>query len=119
MTDSSRLQRKVNLILLASGHSYDDIFTAQVYRLNAGEHQRSAGAWSWGTKGTIDIGSQFPMRQCAREPVVVTEIARQYHVDPALGTAPLGASFAVVSKATNDLVWYGEDGEPLLTKVMP
>jgi hypothetical protein len=109
----SRLQRKVHLILLALGHGLDDIRKSQVYRLRAGEHQCSAGAWSWATKGTLDVGSLWSMRQCAREPVVVTLTARQYHLDPERGTAPGGASFAIEDKATSRLVWHGEDGEPL------
>lgn len=115
MTVRSRLQRKVQIILIALGRRVEDIATVQVYPLRAGAHQKSAGAWSWGSRGVLDIGSQAPMSACVRSPVIVSEIARQYHVDPVGkkdGTPP-GASFALLDMYGKP-VWYDDEGEPMV-----
>ncbi len=114
MTTQSRHQRKVKMILIAAGRSVEDIATVEVYPLRTGPNQKSAGAWSWGSRGTVDIGSQATMTECLRRPVTVSLEGRQYFVDVA-GTkdgAPPTASFALIDMYGKP-VWYDSDGNAL------
>lgn len=113
MKDSALLKRKVCLILMAHGHTAASTVDVDPMRLRCGPADRSNGAWSWTSRGRAQIGSQWPMRRCARGPVVVTLIADQYHVDPCdPSSAPDGGSFAVLD-ASRNLTWHGIDGEAL------
>ena len=114
VTTQSRLQRKVQIILIAAGRSVEDIATVEVYPLRTGPHQKSAGAWSWGSRGTIDIGSQSTMTECLRRPVTVSQEGRQYFVDVAAtkDSPPPGASFALINMYGKP-VWYDSDGNAL------
>lgn len=120
MTVRSRLQRKVQIILIAAGRSVEDIATVSVYPLRTGPHQKSAGAWSWGSRGAIDIGSQSTMAECLRRPVTVSLESRQYFVELA-GTkdgAQPTASFALID-AYGKPVWYNDVGVRLVPATAP
>lgn len=109
-----KLQRKVQVILIAAGRSVEDIATVEVYPLRTGPNQKSQGAWSWGSRGAIDIGSQATMSECLRRPVTVSLEGRQYFVDVAATKdgAPPGAAFALID-VHGKLAWHDSEGAAL------
>lgn len=120
MTTLSNLQRKIQVALLVAGHPIDDVVRVELRVLRTGVWQRSQGAWSWGARGPIDIGSQSTMKACLGPVVISAEggVGRQYHVDVAgmRDGAPAGASFALLD-ASRRLVWYSADGTPIAADV--
>lgn len=119
---SDRERIAVRLTVLARLLGWDGpdaIITPEgIARVHAGWAQRSAGAWSWGTTGRLSMGSQSPMRECARAVWVVSLIVDQHCIDP-VGkneAPPVGASFGLRpawARSSAHDKWYDADGAPL------
>jgi hypothetical protein len=117
-TDRERLAARVTVILRAMGHEGDDAVVApdDIDRIHAGHWQRAAGAWSWGTRGHVSLGSQSPMKACARAVLVMSQCVDQYSLDPigAHDHPPSGASFGFAKPHDVSRVdWYDADGNPI------
>jgi hypothetical protein len=105
----------VTVILRALGHDSADAVVGpeDIARIYAGHWQRKEGSWSWGTMTRFSLGSQWPMRACARAVLVVTQRVDQYSLDPAskFEEAPPGASFGIATR--RDVKWYDAEGRSL------
>ena len=118
-TDREVLASRVTIILRAMGYDTADaaIAPSGIERVYAGHDQRSKGAWSWATTGRLSVGSQFPMKECARAVLVVTQSVDQYSVDPIDSrhyAPPAGASFGIAKRWDVKIVdWHDATGQPL------